>query len=639
MNGRFRIGWLMFCATVVFMNPGITLMPHGGVSHAAGNPPPIITPIQQPEVKQSAPGSSQPVVVPSREGPFYAVQAAACRREENARIIMQKLEGRGYEPILYSWADSAGDAWHSVFLGLCDTAAEAETVARRYREAEGTAGFIKVLDRYVPVVAAAPVTHLPEPPSRQPQVTADPRQGKTAPAARDPKAVETAEEENTGPEFSCSGFVELESFVNTGKAGSAKVKNKKNEIRNRLRIRYGTESLYLYSVSNLYLFQTYMNGDANDRYRYAKRQEVSRNLRLSEEESELSFDELYLNYGGKHFRLRAGNQIYAWGTADAFNPTAYFNPSDMREMLFRDDDEEKAGVPSLSGMFFLGDWTLETVLVPVHVPPIMPVEGDFWSLAIDNTLLPVVFDEPDTLSFGADHVGYGARLSTSFGSVDMSVSGYYGPDRNLLFIPYEVTFDGFTPVCLRIRPQSFMVTMFGFDLSAVLGDVVVQVEAVYSPDKVGVVEQRTTNLMSVTLPFETDRAHYVSYSVGFNYFIPLDTLIEGHTGDTVFTAEWYTAQYLEGGIYTPYITNILSCKFQDSYFDGRFKTTVKGIFDTRHGGKIFWPEIRYDFQNGFLIELGYAAIWGDRGDSWEDDSLFSYFEDNDVVMMKVRYQY
>ena len=630
MNGRFRTVWLILCATLVLMNPGVTPMPQSGISYAAGNPPPIITPIKQPEAEQPAPSNSQPMVAPTREGPFYAVQAAACRREENARSIMQKLVGKGYEPILYSWADQAGNPWHSVFLDVCDTAAEAGTIARRYREAEGKPVFIKVLDRYAP--ASAPVTHLPGSPSRQP--------GKTvAPTDRDTKAEETAEEEKAGPEFSLSGFVEFESFVNTGKAGSFKVKNKKNEIRNRLQMRYGTENLYLYSVSNLYLFQTYMNGDANEHYRYAKKQKIARNLRLSAEETELSFDELYLNYGGNHFRLRAGNQIYAWGTADAFNPTAYFNPSDMREMLFRDDDEDRAGVPSLSGMFFLGDWTLETVFVPVHIPPIMPVEGDFWSLSIDNFLLPVAFDEPDTLSFDIDHVGYGARLSTSFGSVDMSVSGYYGPDRNLLFIPYEVTFDGFTPVCLRIRPQSFMVTMFGFDLSAVLGDVVVQVEAVYSPDKVGVVEQRTTNLMSVTLPFETDRAHYVSYSVGFNYFIPLDTLIEGHTGDTVFTAEWYTAQYLEGEIYTPYITNILSCKFQDSYFDGRFKTTVKGIFDTRHGGKIFWPEIGYDFQNGFLIELGYAAIWGDRGDSWEDDSLFSYFEDNDVVMMKVRYQY
>jgi len=638
MNGRFRTVWLTLCATLVLMNPGITPMSHSGISYAAGNSPPIITPIQQPAATQPTPNDPQPVIVPPREGPFYAVQAAACRHEENARNIMQTLAEKGYEPVLYSWKDPAEEPWHSVFLGVCDTDADAEAIARRYREAEGQAVFVKVLYRYAPPVGEVPATDLPESSSRQPQVTAAPAQGTTAPAARDTNAGE-AVEAKTGPEFSCSGFVEFESFVNTEKAGSFKVKNKKNEIRNRLRMRYGTENLYLYSVSNLYLFQTYMNGDANEHYRYAKKQEVSRNLRLSAEETELSFDELYLNYGGKHFRLRAGNQIYAWGTADAFNPTAYFNPSDMREMLFRDDDEEKAGIPSLSGMFFVGDWTLEAVLVPVHVPPIMPVEGDFWSLTIDNSFLPVVFDEPDTLSFGTDHVGYGARLSTSFGSIDMSVSGYHGPDRNLLFIPYEVTFDGFTPVCLRIRPRSFMVTMFGFDLSAVLGDLVVQVEAVYSPDKVGVVEQRTTNLMSVILPFETDRAHYVSYSVGFNYFIPLDSLIEAHTGDTVFTAEWYAAQYLEGGIYTPYITDILSCKFQDSYFDGRLKTTIKGIFDTRHGGKIFWPEIGYDFQNGFLVELGYAAIWGDRGDSWEDDSIFFYFEDSDMVMMKVRYRY
>ena len=67
--------------------------------------------------------------------------------------------------------------------------------------------------------------------------------------------------------------------------------------------------------------------------------------------------------------------------------------------------------------------------------------------------------------------------------------------------------------------------------------------------------------------------------------------------------------------------------------------TVKGIFDTQHGGKVFWPEIGYDFQNGLFIEVGYAAIWGDRGSSWESDSIFYYFSDNDLLMAKVRYEY
>jgi len=70
----------------------------------------------------------------------------------------------------------------------------------------------------------------------------------------------------------------------------------------------------------------------------------------------------------------------------------------------------------------------------------------------------------------------------------------------------------------------------------------------------------------------------------FNQAIIMDALIERHTGEAVFTFEWFKSRYLEDGLYAPLVTDIVSCKFEDSYFDGRVKTTVKEIFDMKHGG-------------------------------------------------------
>ncbi len=439
--------------------------------------------------------------------------------------------------------------------------------------------------------------------------------------------------------FKYSGFIEFETFINVGKGINLKDNNKKNEVRNRLQARYGSENLYLFSVTNLYLFQTYLNNGADNRYRYSKDQQISRNLRLSSGEAELSLDELYLNYGKGRFRLRAGNQFYAWGTADAFNPTSYFNPADMRELFFRDEDENKVGVPSLSGMFFLGDYTLETVLVPVHMAAIMAGEENFWGLSIDDALpLPVLFEEPELLGASMENMGYGARVSTTIGPVDISLSAYHGPDRTPLFLPYQIAYRGSSAV-LEVRPKSYIVTMLGADLSVAMGDFVVQLEAVYSPGKVGVVEQITANLAGIALPFQTDRGHYISYTAGFNYFIPVSRLIEGHTGDALFTFEWFQSKYLESGIYSPPITDIVTCKLEDSYLEGRVRATIKGIFDAKKGGRVVWPEMEYDFQNGIVAVVGYAAISGERGASWEDNSIFCYFEDRDIVMAKIRYSY
>ena len=274
--------------------------------------------------------------------------------------------------------------------------------------------------------------------------------------------------------------------------------------------------------------------------------------------------------------------------------------------------------------------------MPVHIPPIMAPEGNFWALSVNSFFLPVIFDEPEQLGVDIDNVGYGARLSTSKGGVDISLSGYRGPDKNQLLLPYKIIFQGAIPVAVQLRPQTSIVSMFGIDLSAALGDFVVQFEVAYSPDKAGIVEQ---DYASLTLPFKVERSQYISYATGFNYFIPLGRLIEGHTGDTVFTFEWLQSRYLENGLYSPSITDIVTCKLEDSYFDNHITTAIKGIFETQHGGKIFWPEIGYDFQNGFSLTLSYAGIWGDEGSTFGNASIFNYFKDNDIVMGTVRYEY
>ncbi|MBW2630999.1 MAG: hypothetical protein JRC90_04425 [Deltaproteobacteria bacterium] len=447
---------------------------------------------------------------------------------------------------------------------------------------------------------------------------------------------EEGEGEGSGTEFTFRGFIEFQSFFNTGTGQNFKDANKKNEIRNRLEIKYGTEDTFLFAVSNLYLFQTYLNKDAQETYAYSAERGVSRNLRISSNEGELRFDELYLNYGAENFRLRVGNQIYGWGTADAFNPTSYFNPYDLRELIFKDDDENKAGVPSISGMFFLGEYTLEAVFVPVHIPTIMAPDGNFWSFTINKDFpCPIVFDEPQELDADIGNCGYGARLSTSSGGVDISVSGYRGPDKDPIFLPYKIV--GILPdVAILVKPQSYVVSMFGVDFSATLGDFVVQFEAVYSPDKMGIVE---LDYASPILPFKVKRSPHISYATGFNYFIPLDRFLDGHEGESIFTFEWFQSKYLGSGLNPPFFTDIITCKFEDSYFDGRTTTAIKGIFETRHGGKIFWPEIGYDFQNGLSLKLSYAGIWGEEGSAFENTSIFHYFKDNDIVMGTIRYEY
>lgn len=440
-------------------------------------------------------------------------------------------------------------------------------------------------------------------------------------------------------EFSFEGFIEFENFHNIQSDQSFQDANKKNELRGRFEIRYGTENLYFFTVPNIYLTSTLFNSEIGEDYNYNDDTDVARNMKVSSSSYEISFNELYLSYDTENYRLRAGNQIYGWGTADVFNPTSYFNPYDMREVIFKDEDEYKEGVPSLSAMFFFDDYTLEAVFSPTHIPGRIAENGDYWQLSFDNYQLPIVFADPDALDTELSNTAYGARLSTSVMNSDISLSLYHGPDSEFLFVPTCLVVEEGNPVSVLVEPRTYVVNKIGMDYSMAMDKFVVQFEAAYSPDKRGVVSQQTDDIGGVTFPFDVKKSDHISYSAGFNYFIPLYSIFEEHEGETVFTMEWYQSKYASSNLADPLLTDLLTCRFEDQYFSNRLSVSLSGIIDTKNKGFTFWPQIGYDFQNGFSTELSYVHIHGKSDSINTTESLFYYLRNNDTLIWKVRYDF
>lgn len=417
---------------------------------------------------------------------------------------------------------------------------------------------------------------------------------------------------------------------------------KKNEISACLEVKYGTSDNYLFSVTDLHFFPTFINDSIGDDYSYSAESKTYRNLRISSASSEVIFRELYYNWLREKYRIRIGNQLYSWGTADFFNSTAYFNPSDLRELLFKDEDKVKLGVPSLSGMFFFDGFTVEAVFVPVHTAAALPLTGDFWSVKMAEDSYPLIFDDSEPMDANSKNFGYGARIASTYEGIDFSFSGYHGPDHEPvepLLVPFSTVLIENQTVSVLLQPQYFIVDYIGFDFAWTYEDFVFQVETAYSPNKSGFVKQDTDRPLDLTFPYDTQKTDYLAYSLGFNYFIPLQKLISDHAGESLFTVEWYQAQYFDDDINRPQITDFLSCRFQDTYFDDRVSLSLTSIFETRSGGLVFWPQVGYDFQNGFEIEFGYVGIKGHGEGDYEKDSIFYYYKDNDFIMVNFRYAY
>ena len=217
-------------------------------------------------------------------------------------------------------------------------------------------------------------------------------------------------------------------------------------------------------------------------------------------------------------------------------------------------------------------------------------------------------------------------------STDINVSAYYGPDLEPVFRPIgtDVSSPG-TPKVV-VQPQYFNSPAIGLSLSRSFGDFVFQAEATYNPMKAGVVDQD----LSVALPqfpYEIKRFHAIRSSLGFNYFIPFGDIFEWHEGDAVFTVEWSRPTNFASGLIKPLIQDVLIMRIEDTFIDNSLKVTFTSILDITEVCYILMPEVSYQFDNGISLSAAYAYIGG------EGTSFIGLYSDNDLVKIKVRYEY
>ena len=158
--------------------------------------------------------------------------------------------------------------------------------------------------------------------------------------------------------------------------------------------------------------------------------------------------------------LAAGKQIFAWGTADGYNPTDNLNPYDYLDPI----ELEKMAVWSVSSRVTFGPATLALVLVPVFTPSRTPLIGSRWAPFPPPG--PVV-DNREVPGSDIENMQYGARLRATVRGVDLSVSYFEGFDhlpaiRQSTATVNGVTVPRYTPVFTRMRvPGADFSTTFG----------------------------------------------------------------------------------------------------------------------------------------------------------------------------------
>jgi len=333
--------------------------------------------------------------------------------------------------------------------------------------------------------------------------------------------------------------------------------------------------------------------------------------------------ELYFDLSFNTMDLRVGKQQIIWGKADGVFITDVVSPKDMTNFILPDFDEVRLGVTSIKADYYIGDFTLEGVWIPVFTPNILPESGSLWAVSMDlpdgvkpsiTTTLPAATLE-NSESF--------AKLSYMGASFDFEIMGGYMYDDSPAghVTPVNLTS---TPKTVDVSREYQQIVMGGGSFSTEVAGFVIRGEGAYYNGKV-------FNLSSDALLADlsaggdgTIEKDYIHYMGGIDY------VISGVNLSTQFVQE-VILDYddtIANDEFNTTLTFLVSKLFMNDTLELKFF----GYYGVTNSDALLRFSAGYDITDGMEIVVGSDIFLGDEG-------YYGQYDDNDMVYAKVKYSF
>ena len=318
----------------------------------------------------------------------------------------------------------------------------------------------------------------------------------------------------------------------------------------------------------------------------------------------LDLDEAWVRHVSGRWEVVLGKNIFSWGTADAYNPTAVLNPVDGTDI----PGMEKMGVGALAVTWFGDLATLESVIIPWFTPTRLAAADNRWSVETGG-IDPGDTEFPDKT---VENAQFALRLSSStlVDGWDLSLSYFNGYDPVGVFRMDIVSFQS---TLTRVFPR---VCKVGADFSTTFNNF----------------EFHGEGAARFTRNDDMDD-DYVEYVMGVNYEFhywirppsveEMSVLLE-YAGTRVFDKKTETERYLGAGWYDrPFENTILGnirVKFSESV-----SLKIGGGVNLDDSDYFLEPVFTYKFTDTLKLDVGGYIINGRSG------STLHHWHDNDQV--------
>ena len=432
---------------------------------------------------------------------------------------------------------------------------------------------------------------------------------------------ENENREAAGEKWDIFGYFESENFFSIGKFTDGERPHQndivKFEERARLNTKYGNDFFY---------------GKASfDAYLYAHQNKI----KPPRKSGTVDVHEFYVAYGEK-LQLKAGKQVFNWGSADVFRIVNYSDQKDLRELFLIDEDERYRGVYALDIKYLFSDYSFEAFVIPSSARQLLPGKGTFWEMKPKTEAgLPIIVISPDTEKSLSKNASYGMRSGGTFGPVDMYLSYFQGENNQMIFYP-EIYWKLplILPWLIVMNPDFSRVNKIGLDFAVNIQKLALRGEAVYTPDQPAIPESTiASNILwlsstdIITRP-RMERVPYFSYTIGADYNL------WGEYG--LFLVEYSSSHFIanDNKYQKDFFSNILFIALEDKFYESRLKVGANFMLRlSNDGGWVPGLNIAYDFKNGIIVSAGFMLIYG------QEDEMLSMYENHDIFYAKARIEF
>ena len=350
--------------------------------------------------------------------------------------------------------------------------------------------------------------------------------------------------------------------------------------------------------------------------------------------------ELYLSHTAGDIDIRAGIQRFAWGRLDEYPSNDLLNPWDYTQFLVKPLEDRKIGVPSVSSIVNKGDWTFDTVWVPVFVPYRLPLPNERWSgISVASAISQVpnaeiVPTEPDLPSrtIGNGSIALRARHA---GEVEWALNLFHGFDPKPVFRTTALVIDpqpGEVLIDPGYTPDFHKITSFGVDGAAVTGAWSLRVEATYIFNRYYNIRRELWGYPTVLAPGVypmnpiEHKSDELDYGIGVDYRLFEDGLLTMQAQQTIIIHRPDT-------LYERKAETLLWASLKAGWMNQKVETNLNVAYNPEHGATMVKANLWYVFTDSWKAGIIAIDLNG------PPQSIFGRYAQNDQVEAELLYSW